>query len=60
MYVTQKISIKLEIKRKLLYTSEEQEIKNLQELLHNITLIKTKAKKNYLRHKNKRENRIRV
>lgn len=60
MYVTEKISIGSEIKRKLLYTSGEQDIKNLQELLQKITLIKTKAKKHYLRHRNKREKRIRV
>lgn len=50
MYVTEKLSIE----------SGELETKKLQEFLYKITLIKTKAKKNYLKHKNKREKQIRV
>lgn len=60
MYVTEKLSIESEIERKLLYTSGELETKKLQEFIYKITLIKTKAKKNYLKHKNKREKQIRV
>lgn len=50
MYVTEKLSIE----------SGELETKKLQEFLYKITLIKTKAKKNYLKHKNKRGKQIRI